>query len=442
MQGLLHPCFHDEASGSRGASDRLATTSARSFIQELRGYRPKAEKVGNVLSTTAMNIMKQAKLDSAAVAVLRAHGDNKPGTSNEDDDDEDDEGDADHLQRPFKKAKVNIRVRADRARMSKKQRQKMGKENTVPVPGARKAGAEDFSGFDVMVDGVALGASSPAPVEMGKAKPKQQVEQFYLSVEIDQKQDAKERGLDMEQYQMDLMPDDSSDIKRAKSVMRWDAKKKKYLPTMVSVDGRVVKGQRKNESGQKVKGDGEKSGLYKKWAKTTKKRIQKVGELETGASDPLGHLKPLPGGASTVDFGDSGGGGWDGDEGGEDNTASDRKRKPVVPFHGQIEDKYLTNKQKRMTKRRARNDKVVGGPAKKELRTATDIQKEKKLKQKNKLKQAPEKRKEKAKSAKDARSKMHQDRQMKFGARTKSKMMIFEGKRTRNKGTKRGFTNI
>lgn len=39
--------------------------------------------------------------------------------------------------------------------------------------------------------------------------------------------------------------------------MRWDAKRKKYLPTMVTADGKALKGQRRNESGKKVKGDGE-----------------------------------------------------------------------------------------------------------------------------------------------------------------------------------------
>ena len=58
---------------------------------------------------------------------------------------------------------------------------------------------------------------------------------------------------------MDLLPDDSSDIKKAKSVMRWDAKRKKYLPTMVTVDGKALKGQRRNESGKKVKGEAQKS---------------------------------------------------------------------------------------------------------------------------------------------------------------------------------------
>merc|ERR1712029_754112 len=86
------------------------------------------------------------------------------------------------------------------------------------------------------------------------------------------------------------MPDDAADIQKSKSVMRWDAKKKKYLPVMVSADGRVLKSQRRNESGVKVKGEAEKSNLYKKWATATKRRIQKVGEMEEGVV-PLGRLE-------------------------------------------------------------------------------------------------------------------------------------------------------
>merc|ERR1711920_321627 len=219
--------------------------------------------------------------------------------------------------------------------------------------------------------------------------------------------------------------------KKTKSVMRWDSKKKKFLPVMVSVDGRVVKSsKRTNESGARVKGDGEKSDIYKKWARNTKKRIQKVGELEQGYSDPLGKLKPMAGGAKTIDFG--GGGGEDGQQTGESQDTG-RKRKPIVPFHGQVEDKYLTNKQKRMMKRRAKNDSVVGGQAEKELRTAHQIQKRKGEIEKNKVRQTPQKRKEKAKAAKDKRRAMHEERQMKLGARTKSKMLVIEGKRSRQK---------
>merc|ERR1711953_767986 len=80
------------------------------------------------------------------------------------------------------------------------------------------------------VDGVAIGGGASSS---GRSKQAPR-EQFYLSVERDKREEAKERGLDMEQYQLDLMPDDEGQIKSAKSVIRWDAKKKKYLPCMVA----------------------------------------------------------------------------------------------------------------------------------------------------------------------------------------------------------------
>merc|ERR1712190_665618 len=108
--------------------------------------------------------------------------------------------------------------------------------------------------------------------------------------------------------------------------------------------------------------------------------------------------------AKTISFGDDGNVDPEVHEG--------PKRKPLVPFHGQVEDKYLTNKQKRVMKRRAKNDSVVGGQAEKEQRTAHQIQKRKGEIEKNKVRQTPQKRKEKAKAAKDRRRAMHEERQM------------------------------
>merc|ERR1711953_616129 len=264
------------------------------------------------------------------------------------------------------------------------------------------------------VDGVAIGGGASSSGSSKRA-PK---EQFYLSVERDKREEAKERGLDMEQYQLDLMPDDEGQIKSAKSVMRWDAKKKKYLPVMVAVDGKVVKkGRKMNESGQRVKGDAEKSNIYQKWAKTSKLRIQRPGEMEQGGV-LLGRAKKAAE-AKTISFGDDGKVDAEAHEG--------PKRKPLVPFHGQVEDKYLTNKQKRIMKRRAKADRVVsrGGKAQDELKTPAQIQKEKKNRERNKLKQNPHLRKAKKEQIKKARDAQREEKQMKYGARTKSKMLIF-----------------
>lgn len=65
--------------------------------------------------------------------------------------------------------------------------------------------------------------------------------------------------------------------------------------------------------------------------------------------------------------------------------------------------------------------------AKNELRTAIQILQEKKKRNQSKLKQNPHMRKATAKLAKDKRRALHTERQMKYGARTKAKMLIFEG---------------
>merc|ERR1712224_802020 len=117
----------------------------------------------------------------------------------------------------------------------------------------------------------------------------------------------------------------------------------------------------------------------------------------------------------------------------------EQKRKPVVPYHGKIDAKHLTNKQKRMIDKRERKDRVVQGPAKRELRTAIQIQKEKGKREMNKTKQNPHMRKKKAHEAKDTRMKKREEKQMAYGARTKSKMMVFTGpKKGKIGGKKKG----
>merc|ERR1712232_703199 len=117
-----------------------------------------------------------------------------------------------------------------------------------------------------------------------------------------------------------------------------------------------------------------------------------------------------------------------GDDGNVDAETHDGpKRKPVVTFHGQVDEKYLTNKQKRIMNRRAKADKVVsdGRQGQNELKTPAQIQKEKKQRDKNKLKQNPHLRKAKKEQIKKARDASREEKQMKYGARTKSKMLIF-----------------
>ena len=409
LQSLVHPAFANGlaapkgASGSKGVtaesgkSDMPAVSSDLAYLRNLRGYRPRAEKLGNVLSFSAMRTMEQEKLDAAAIAsrdtqeaILaepaaasaprrrRAQSRKRPSA-------------------PSAPAPPKA-VKRSRPHLSKAARRRLRTGDAE----VRQEFGEDF---DITInDNEDNGASG------GK------VEQFYLSTERDVTEEARERGFDMEQYQMDLLPDDASDIKKAKSVMRWDAKRKKYLPTMVSVDGRALKGQRRNESGKKVKGEKEKGSAYQKWSQATKRRIQKVGEVEdtSNTSHALGRLKKSE--AKTIEF---------------DATAepvdAPNSRKPVVPFHGKISQEHLTHKQKRALKKRARLDSVAQGAGTTELKTAHQMQQDKKLRDRQKLKQKPWLRKQRAKQAKETRMKKMEEQQMKYGARTKAKMLIIEG---------------
>ncbi|CAK9067081.1 unnamed protein product [Durusdinium trenchii] len=404
--GALPPLDHEMEALSGMITDEAEGTMLRSLFKSMQAsynlynktrFRPKIEKLGNVLSVGAMRTMEQAKLDAAAVAATVSTEETQAifskGHQAAEVEEEPEQEEAE-VQTVAKKTR-------DKPRMSKKAR----KQSKGGPPGVTSADAD----FDIKVSGDGFGES--------KASSKRETgEQFYLSTAVDLTDETRERGFDMEQYQMDLLPDDSSDIKKAKSVMRWDAKRKKYLPTMVTADGRALKGQRRNESGKKVKGEAQKSNIYEKWSKATKKRIQKVGEVEDASADPLGKLKKSQ--SNTVEFDAAG-------EVAEDPTV----RKPVVPFHGNISEQYLTHKQKRALKKRARLDSVLDGEGKKELKTPQQIQQDKKQREKNKLKQKPWLRKQRAKQNKETRMKKMEERQMRYGARTKAKMLIFEGPR-------------
>eukprot|EP00439_Symbiodinium_sp_Y106_P079722 s497_g18.t1 len=403
LQGLVHPAFANglaaptanqmKASTTQTKADMPAISSDLAYLRNLRGYRPKAEKLGNVLSFSAMRTMEQEKLDAAAIAakdtqeaILAEPSASAPRR---------------RVQTQKKAvAAPQKAVKRNRPHLSKAARRRLRAGETEET----ELGDENF---DIIVND----ADGDEKGEEGTGKGK--TEQFYLSTERDMTEEARERGYDMEQYQMDLLPDDASDIKKAKSVMRWDSKKKKYLPTMVSVDGRALKGQRRNESGKKVKGEKEKGSAYQKWSQATKRRIQKVGEVED-PSNALGRLKKSV--AKTVDF----------DEKAEPVEAAS-SRKPVVPFHGRISQEHLTHKQKRALKKRARQDSVAEGGGASELKTAQQIQQDKKLRDRQKLKQKPWLRKQRAKQAKETRMKKMEERQMKYGARTKAKMLIIEG---------------
>lgn len=473
LQSMLHPAFRNDLTkvGGDAAVAAAKTVSAdvvergmvgasgadKDFIQELRMFRPRQEKkFDTAISWESQQRMERNKLDARALTeARRAEADADSVDVSGDEEDGDGEGSA---TRGVKRKKAEEEVVIRRSRMSRSMRKQLGKQGGGKGAAPGGTSGDAFDDFDVKVDGVNVGDTSAAAavaeakLKEKKAKPKQ----FYLSVEVDKSVDAKERGLEMDKYQLDLLPDEGSDISKAKSVIKWDAKKKKYLPVMVAADGRVLKQQKRvNEAGVVVKGDKEKTNLYKKWAQHSKTRIQKPGELEQRFT-PLGRraIAAQQQQQSTVDFADDGtvqGGKKKGkkDKSGEVEArgADGKLRKPIVPYHGVFDEKTLTNKQKRLLKKRQQKDKdgvtSTGFGAKKEVKDHFQLQKEKRMRAHKKTMQNPRLRKERGRDAKAKRMKMQEDRQMKYGARTKSKMLIIEGPRKiKKKGSKRGPPTI
>ncbi|KAF4672355.1 ATP-dependent RNA helicase dbp10 [Perkinsus chesapeaki] len=216
-------------------------------------------------------------------------------------------------------------------------------------------------------------------------------DEFYLgSVDADPESvEAKERDrqLDIEKAQLDLVPDDRESMTKAKSVMRWDARKKKYLPVMVAGDGGapIAPRKRRNEAGKLVSGEMEKSDIYSKWLKSSHKRIQKVGELEDKQQSSN---FTAPKKAITIESDH---------EDAEEPSRQDGAR-TVKQFHGEVQKEFLTNKQKRQLGKQERVMNRVGvtsrgDNAKDELLAANQIAKNRKKKTMTKIMQDPKRRK-------------------------------------------------
>eukprot|EP01053_Blabericola_migrator_P001477 Blabericola_migrator_1__1476@NODE_1390_length_4637_cov_95_265427_g930_i0_p1_GENE_NODE_1390_length_4637_cov_95_265427_g930_i0NODE_1390_length_4637_cov_95_265427_g930_i0_p1_ORF_typecomplete_len770_score146_77DEAD/PF00270_29/4_6e48DEAD/PF00270_29/61Helicase_C/PF00271_31/6e03Helicase_C/PF00271_31/2_3e25ResIII/PF04851_15/1_5e13ResIII/PF04851_15/4e03ERCC3_RAD25_C/PF16203_5/7_7e07DBP10CT/PF08147_12/7e06Flavi_DEAD/PF07652_14/0_00029Flavi_DEAD/PF07652_14/5_5e02AAA_19/PF13245_6/0_26AAA_19/PF13245_6/3_2e02 len=77
---------------------------------------------------------------------------------------------------------------------------------------------------------------------------------------------------------LEIDGEDSSELRKQHHFMRWNPIKKRYEVTQVDKEGKRVK--KKDQSGNLVRGDYEKTGLYKKWLKTSEQRVQKPGETE------------------------------------------------------------------------------------------------------------------------------------------------------------------
>lgn len=225
--------------------------------------------------------------------------------------------------------------------------------------------------------------------------------------------DEREEGMAMRDYEFSLVPDENDEIIKHKSVMRWDVKKKKYLPTLISADNKVVKQKSKfkNDAGVTVSGQESMRGLYKAWQRKSKMRIQEIGEQED-----LSYQKVNNPDADIRSFSEK-----------PDLAIKEPPRKPIVKWTGHIEDQYLTNKQKRLLKNRTKNMNTVvshGDQPTEELSLAA-IKKKKETKLRNKTMNNPEMRKA---WSKDLKAKYNEKNRKKIenrGQATRSKQLIF-----------------
>eukprot|EP01054_Gregarina_sp_Poly1_P004004 Gregarina_sp_Poly_1__4003@NODE_2208_length_2486_cov_80_608516_g1423_i0_p1_GENE_NODE_2208_length_2486_cov_80_608516_g1423_i0NODE_2208_length_2486_cov_80_608516_g1423_i0_p1_ORF_typecomplete_len809_score150_23DEAD/PF00270_29/1_8e47DEAD/PF00270_29/2e02Helicase_C/PF00271_31/4_6e02Helicase_C/PF00271_31/6_8e27ResIII/PF04851_15/1_4e11ERCC3_RAD25_C/PF16203_5/3_2e07Flavi_DEAD/PF07652_14/1_7e06DBP10CT/PF08147_12/6_8e06UTP25/PF06862_12/7e02UTP25/PF06862_12/0_0079UTP25/PF06862_12/28AAA_19/PF13245_6/0_39AAA_1 len=120
--------------------------------------------------------------------------------------------------------------------------------------------------------------------ESGTGKKRQKCEDYFLDAAPDEcsRQLAAEMKLNakmcLEQHTLDILGEDSQELRKSRRFMKWNPVKKKYEVTELDKEGKRVK--QKDASGTTVRGEFEKKGIYKKWLRTSERRIQKSGEEE------------------------------------------------------------------------------------------------------------------------------------------------------------------
>uniref|UniRef100_A0A7S3J4G9 DBP10 C-terminal domain-containing protein n=1 Tax=Euplotes harpa TaxID=151035 RepID=A0A7S3J4G9_9SPIT len=117
------------------------------------------------------------------------------------------------------------------------------------------------------------------------------VSEHYIKYEKDERAESmwkKDEKFNMEDLNLNLIPDDEKSLLKKKTEMRWDKSKKKYVQVATGKDSFVKKAR--NEAGKLINYKRDKDPeLYKKWMKKTHLKIQDTGEQEdkhtvTGAS--------------------------------------------------------------------------------------------------------------------------------------------------------------
>ncbi|KAJ4455350.1 putative DEAD-box ATP-dependent RNA helicase 29 [Paratrimastix pyriformis] len=93
--------------------------------------------------------------------------------------------------------------------------------------------------------------------------------------------------LQLQEAVMDLGADESSGMLKQAQKRKWDRKRMRYVMVQEQQNSLVKQAiKNRTESGTRVQGAGQATGLYSDWQRKTHRRIPRVGELEDGAPRP------------------------------------------------------------------------------------------------------------------------------------------------------------
>ncbi|CEM11820.1 unnamed protein product [Vitrella brassicaformis CCMP3155] len=427
------------------------TEAARAhFIDDLRRFRPRAEdNKGRVLSPEILQRMQQHR-DIHTLqhySTKRQEEDEQDELDQSDDQDEGDSAPATMAQRSHQTTTPSpTPAHPPRPRMSKRRRNKLAK-----MGGQAENGQQDLEAMEE--EGITVAVGAYGDTKAHQLQQEHEVDQdganvferttkrdptFYLSATMDARNEAKERGLQLDAHRLDLVPDESTDMKKSKQVMKWNARKKKYMLTDVDASGRALK--RKNEAGVTVKGDRDVEGTYKKWARETNRRIQAVGEQEEKQEHThTGRKRPRDDESETDE---------DGDEPTEPPTQVQRTAggKRDAGLREAVEKGFtLTHKQQRKAKKigllpggKQPQPHAAKDADATQLKTAKEIAKAKREQQRMKVRTTPKLRQKAAKRAKDAWMSKQRDKAAMKGAPNRSMLIVRQGGKKGFKGLGRG----
>jgi ATP-dependent RNA helicase DDX54/DBP10 len=177
---------------------------------------------------------------------------------------------------------------------------------------------------------------------------------------------------------MDLMGDDDKALKKnAKGALKWDSKKKRFIRETIGSDN---KKRIKTESGNVIPAS-YKSKRFEEWQKKTKIEIPRSGEKELDSSANAANMSQLYKSRRVVHTKMTPG---------NPNSKNQMRKKARLEAEarreGKLDNNTVTIKKHKGRRLRVVKHKTTGENAKNELRTAVQITKDRKIKEKRREK--------------------------------------------------------